>query len=231
MKSPKSSFTFSPFESLKDRFKSRPAPASQNPPPDPEETASHPERDEQVFRAAMEDVTPLRRDDRAVRSAGVQAADSSERAGEDEALTALRKLVTNGKGFVVADTPEYIEGAGYEGSLGLARRLHRGDFSIQAHLDLHGMNVEEARDALELFLKEAVTSGRRAVSVIHGRGLSSPAEPVLKNKVIEWLTSGPWRKWVLAFASAKACDGGAGATYLLLRGRPYKRRPGRKNPA
>jgi len=177
----------------------------------------------------MEDVMPLQRDNRAVRSAGLRAADPPGRAVEDEALAALRELVRNGKGFVVADTPEYIEGAGYQGSIGLARRLHRGDFSIQAHLDLHGLNVEEAREALDLFLKESVTSGRKAVSVIHGRGLSSPADPVLKNKVIEWLTSGPWRKWVIAYASARACDGGAGATYVLLRRRPYSRRPVQKS--
>lgn len=230
MKSPRSSFTFSPFENLKDRLKGRPAPVSSSPPASRMEEIQHQESDEQVFLEAVEDVTPLRREDRAVRSAGIRPANFPERAGEDEALAALRDLVRNGKGFVVADTPEYIEGAGYQGSLALARRLHRGDFSIQAHLDLHGMNAEEAREALEQFLKETVVSGRKAVSVIHGRGLSSPAEPVLKNKVIEWLTSGPWRKWVIAFASARACDGGAGATYVLLRRRPYSRRPGRKPP-
>lgn len=229
MKPPKSSFTFSPFEHLKDRFKSRPASVPQSPPPSREEAVSHPGSDQQVFLEAMEDVMPLQRDNRAVRSAGLRAADPPGRAVEDEALAALRELVRNGKGFVVADTPEYIEGAGYQGSIGLARRLHRGDFSIQAHLDLHGLNVEEAREALDLFLKESVTSGRKAVSVIHGRGLSSPADPVLKNKVIEWLTSGPWRKWVIAYASARACDGGAGATYVLLRRRPYSRRPVQKS--
>ncbi len=228
MKPPKSSFTFSPFESLKVRLKSGPAPVPDTPPASREEAASRPECDEQVFLEAMQDVLPLRNDNRAVRSAGVRPENAPENAEENETLEALRELVRNGKGFVVADTPEYIEGTGYQGNLGLARRLHRGDFSIQAHLDLHGMNVEEAREALELFLKETVVSGRRAVSVIHGRGLSSPAEPVLKNKVAEWLTSGSWRKWVIAYASARACDGGAGATYVLLRRRPYSKRACKK---
>lgn len=228
MKPPRSPFTFSPFESLKDRFKGRAAPVSDARPVRRPEAEPKPERGGQVFLEAMEDVTPLGRKNRAAKWVPLRPPDSSDgNAGEDEALTALKELVRNGKGFVVADTPEYIEGAGYQGSLGLARRLHRGDFSIQAHLDLHGMNVEQAGDALDRFLKEAVTSSRRAVSVIHGRGLSSPAEPVLKHKVIQWLTSGPWRKWVIAYASARACDGGAGATYVLLRRRPYSRRGGR----
>ncbi|MGD0625276.1 MAG: Smr/MutS family protein, partial [Thermodesulfobacteriota bacterium] len=77
---------------------------------------------------------------------------------------------------------------------------------------------------LQRFLKWAVMTGKRGVLIIHGRGLSSPQEPVLKEKVIEWLTRGPWRKWVIAYASARLCDGGAGATYVLLRRRPVSKR-------
>jgi DNA-nicking Smr family endonuclease len=73
-------------------------------------------------------------------------------------------------------------------------------------------------------LKWAVTTGKNGVLVIHGRGLSSPEEPKLKGKVVEWLTRGPWRKWVVAYASARSCDGGAGATYVLLRRYPATRR-------
>jgi DNA-nicking Smr family endonuclease len=32
------------------------------------------------------------------------------------------------------------------------------------------------------------------------------------------------RKWVIAFSSARSCDGGAGATYVLLRQRPLTMR-------
>jgi DNA-nicking Smr family endonuclease len=66
------------------------------------------------------------------------------------------------------------------------------------------------------------------ILIIHGRGLSSPAGPVLKTKVIQWLTTGPWRRWVMAFASARLCDGGAGATYVLLRRQPTTKRFKRK---
>jgi DNA-nicking Smr family endonuclease len=66
------------------------------------------------------------------------------------------------------------------------------------------------------------------ILIIHGRGLSSPADPVLKTKVIQWLSTGPWRKWVMAYASARLCDGGAGATYVLLRNRPATKRMKKK---
>lgn len=122
------------------------------------------------------------------------------------------------------DTPEYIEGTGYNVHPGVARRLHRGDYSIQAHVDLHALKAIDAKEVFEKFLKGSVMTGKRGVLIIHGRGLSSPAGPVLKEKVIEWLTHGPWRKWVIAYASARLCDGGAGATYVLLRQRPVSQR-------
>ena len=65
------------------------------------------------------------------------------------------------------------------------------------------------------------------------QGRSPITHNVLKTKVKEWLTSGPWRKWVIAFTSARACDGGTGATYVLLRQRPATkryRRQHRKKP-
>ena len=76
---------------------------------------------------------------------------------------------------------------------------------------------------LERFLKDAISRGKHGVLVIHGRGLCSPGEPVLKQMVMKTLGRGYWRKRVVAFASARLSDGGAGATYVLLR--PYKGSP------
>jgi DNA-nicking Smr family endonuclease len=106
----------------------------------------------------------------------------------------------------------------------IAHRLHRGDFSIQAHVDLHGLNVEAARETFDKFMQKNIAAGKNAGLVIHGRGLSSPVGPVLKSKVYQWLTSSPWHKWVVAFTSARLCDGGAGATYVLFRQRPLTKR-------
>ena len=52
------------------------------------------------------------------------------------------------------------------------------------------------------------------------------AEAILKNKVREWLSYSYWRKRVLAYASAQSYDGGAGATYVLLRDRVVSKKSG-----
>ncbi len=41
-----------------------------------------------------------------------------------------------------------------------------------------------------------------------------------QNQSFQWLASEPWQKWVIAFSSARLCDGGAGAAYVILRQRP-----------
>lgn len=95
-------------------------------------------------------------------------------------------------------------------------RLRRGHWSVQRHLDLHGMTREVARDALSLFIRHAERDGLRCVRVVHGKGNGSPGrEPVLKGKVRAWLVQ---KSEVIAFAQASARDGGHGAVLVLLRG-------------
>ncbi len=188
-----------------------------------------PENEQQLFQEAMSDVTPVSWDNFAVQK---QNPPHAARPAEDtgaETLSMLKNLVVSGDGFIVSDTPEYMEGRGCNVSPDIPRRLHRGDFSVQDYIDLHGLNVFAAREVFEDFLKKSVSEGKRTVLIVHGRGLSSPVMPVLKNRICQWLTTGPWRKWVMAFASARSCDGSAGATYVLLRQRPADKRHRKKN--
>ena len=120
-------------------------------------------------------------------------------------------------------TSEYIEGKAPGISRRIVKALREGKFAIKRTLNLRGMFVEEAKEAFEEFMKKAILNGDRCVLIIHGRGLSSKYEPVLKNKVKEWLEKGPFRKYVLAYSSARPCDGGPGATYVLLSSKPIRR--------
>lgn len=183
-----------------------------------------PEEDQTIFEAAMSDVVRLPHNICAEQPDHESPAGVTANNTESEILFQLEELIRTGKGFVVADTAEYIQGTGYQVNHAVAEKLHRGEFSIQGHIDLHGLSVENARDVFEDFLRKSIADGKRMVLVIHGRGLSSPAEPILKTNVFKWLTTGPWRKWIMAFASARLCDGGSGATYVLLRKRPATKR-------
>jgi DNA-nicking Smr family endonuclease len=188
-----------------------------------QDTVTDQENEKEAFLNAMRDVVPVS-DHKYLKKECVVTPKVSRGTDnpESDVIAQLEQLVKKGDGFIISNTPEYMEGTGRDIPLEYAERLHRGDFSIQAHIDLHGMGVVQAKDAVEKFLRGAITSGKRAVLIVHGRGLSSPGEPVLKNKVKEWLTRSHWRKWVIAFTSAQSYDGGAGATYILLR---HRRQP------
>ncbi len=95
------------------------------------------------------------------------------------------------------------------------RKLRRGVWVTQAQLDLHGLRRDEAREQLQIFLREAARTGWRCVRIVHGKGNGSPGrQSVLKSKVKGWLVQ---RLDVLAFVQARAADGGHGALLVLLR--------------
>ncbi|MDH6166690.1 DNA-nicking Smr family endonuclease [Variovorax boronicumulans] len=93
-------------------------------------------------------------------------------------------------------------------------RLRKGDWSIQAQVDLHGLRSDEAREALGGFIRASHKQGLRCVRVVHGKGLGSPGkQPVLKTKTQRWLIQ---KNEVIAFVQAKPAEGGAGALVVLL---------------
>jgi DNA-nicking Smr family endonuclease len=143
-----------------------------------------------------------------------------------EALAELSDLVAGNGTFDISHTTEFLEGAVLGLDRRLVRRLRNGEFAYQSHLDLHGMTSEQARGAVDSFMTNAYRRGYRCVLIVHGRGHNSTDQvPVLKRKVTAWLSRGSWARFVLAFTSARPCDGGAGALYVLLRRKRHKKQP------
>ncbi|HES77010.1 MAG TPA: hypothetical protein ENO09_08425 [bacterium] len=99
------------------------------------------------------------------------------------------------------------------------RRLRQGKHRLAATLDLHGCQVEEARQRV-VWLLQQPSSGRYpgealCVHIIHGQGYNSPhGQSKLKRLLQIWL---PQSERVLAFCQARPADGGQGAMYVLLR--------------
>lgn len=94
------------------------------------------------------------------------------------------------------------------------RKLRRGQYPVQAQLDLHGLSAAEATIQLREFLIDALRRNARCLRIVHGKGLrSGPGGPVLRQLVNSALRR---TAQVLAFASARPVDGGTGALYVLL---------------
>jgi DNA-nicking Smr family endonuclease len=135
-----------------------------------------------------------------------------------ETLRELEALVSGEAPFDIADTDEYVEGHVSGLDPALVRKLRGGEYSVQGHADLHGLTREEARREVVRFLKESRRRGQRCVLLVHGRGLHSEEQvPVLKEALRSWLATARFGRHVLAFATARPQDGGAGALYVLLR--------------
>ena len=95
------------------------------------------------------------------------------------------------------------------------KQLRQGKITIDDHLDLHGLSIDEARETLLEFIDFAQKQQIRCIRLVHGKGYRSDTDkPVLKNKVNTWLRQHPD---ILAFSSAQPGDGGTGAVYILLK--------------
>ncbi len=209
-------FSHLPFRGLKAAGAVPPKAPMPAPPP---VVSAPPPSDEDFFAKAMADVEPLAERHRVVRPTPVQKA--RPRVVEDpdtEVLAELSELVSGGGAFDITDTTEFLEGAVAGVDHRLVRQLRRGHFAFRRYLDLHGLTVAEARQEVSDFLQRALRDGERCVLIVHGRGLNSPDNvPVLKRKLVDWLSRGSFARSILAFTSARPCDGGAGALYILLR--------------
>jgi DNA-nicking Smr family endonuclease len=220
----------SPFKDLKKLFKQsetgKPASPVEAKPADYTAGAVvvPPADDLSLFLQAVEGARPIAGSGRArvVPEHRVSRAIVSEDA---EVLAELYDLVSGQKPFELTETEEYVEGARVGLDPRLVTRLRKGEFAVQAHLDLHGMVQGAARAALTEFILESARKGLRTVLVVHGRGRRSPGgQPVLKHAAAQWLSHGTLCGYVLAFTTARPQDGGPGAMCVLLR-RERRRAP------
>lgn len=166
-----------------------------------------PEQDEHLFRQLLDDVKPLKPSDRRIPSPAPRKSPSHSRLPETEVADTLSD---HGAGDVAPD--EYLSNGLNRMTL---RKLRRGEWPVQDEIDLHGLNSEEARRLLTVFLHQATQHGLRCVNVIHGKGWHSvQGEGLLKRLARHWLIQHPQ---VLAFCDAPLNAGGSGAVRVLLK--------------
>lgn len=104
----------------------------------------------------------------------------------------------------------------------LRTQLRRGQQSVEAVIDLHGMRQAEAHDALRAFLRREHARGTRLALVVTGKGAAGDSlfgeeRGVLRRTVPHWLRLPDLRPLVLGFEEAEQRHGGSGALYIRLR--------------
>ncbi|WP_243309853.1 Smr/MutS family protein [Fundidesulfovibrio agrisoli] len=210
-----------PFEKLRGVKVKKAKPAPPPPPkpkPAPPET---PQDEEDLFSMAMSGVNRMSGQESGRQVVATKpAAEVQPHDPEAEARAKLYDLVAGKVEFELEYTDEYVQGFVKGMDQKIFRQLKAGQLSPEAHLDLHGLNSDQAFESLLTFMREQYFQGKRCLLLIPGRGINSPGgNPVLKQELKGWLTRDPLKRVVLAFSTAQPRHGGAGALYVLLRQR------------
>lgn len=97
---------------------------------------------------------------------------------------------------------------------GVFRKLRLGKYPITAKLDLHRRTLEQARDDVVSFLRQAQRLDTRSVLIVHGKGHQSNPPALMKSYLAAWLEQ---ISDVMCFHSAQPFHGGSGAVYVLIK--------------
>ena len=113
----------------------------------------------------------------------------------------------------------------------MSDRLKRGELTIDARLDLHGMRQHQAHQRLGVFVRSSHAMGHRTLLVITGKGQAKDRSDhgsysgydsfdrpgILREMLPNWLAEPSLRLLITAVVPAARKHGGAGAVYLYLR--------------
>ncbi len=208
-------FAIRPFEKLKNKIEHTEIvpPAKPTPPRNKVDFT-----EDELFSTAMHDVQVIEEyRGLACAQRGRKLSHQAPTCGPDGGVLAVLDEIAQGQRPIhLPDTQEYVEWANPAFRDDFPQRMHEGHFSVQASLDLHGCSVPEAEMEVADFLRDAFKKGLRCVKIIHGRGLRSTRGARIKEAVVKRL-SGHYRKDIIAYVTARQCDGGLGALYVLLR--------------
>lgn len=167
------------------------------------------QEDRDAFQNAMKDVTPLNQ--KQIRVSALSPVKKALKRCREQEIDPFN--LSDGGEFDAVLGEEFIAHKQSGISNKTLRKLRKGQYNVEAKLDLHGMTIEEARTAVSQFLRYCMQERMRVVLIIHGKGHHSET-PILKNKLNHWLRE---IKIILAFCSATPIHGSRGATYVLLK--------------
>ncbi len=178
-----------------------------------------PEKLADNFAEAVEDITPFSQDKVNLYLKKKLSKRSDKAYHRDQATQDISQvadgLSTETVAMVDSDQALHFSAPGIQ--LKTLQRLRKGHLPWEQGIDLHGLNIEDARNHLSQFIRSSYQQQKQIVLVVHGKAYSqSGSSPMLKSYTNDWLRQLPE---VLAFSSAQPKDGGTGALYVLLRRR------------
>jgi DNA-nicking Smr family endonuclease len=102
------------------------------------------------------------------------------------------------------------------------RRLRSGDERPDRTVDLHGMNLDLAWQAIDRALEDAIAGADRVILLVTGH--HRPGEPPVQRgriraAVHDWLAASGHASKIAAVRGAHRRHGGGGALYIILRRR------------
>ena len=177
------------------------------------------DKDRELFRNVVADAVPLARAPTANLGHTQPKPNPMQRDADEQAALLASQLALYPSpmswdiGADIEDEQSFLR-AGV--SPDLLRKLRRGQWTINAEIDLHHHTQDEAHEALMEFMRRARAADWRCLRIIHGKGLSSHQKiPVLRSKVRRWLQQ---KDEVLAYCEPRPNGGGSGAVLVLLKG-------------
>ena len=168
----------------------------------------HPD-DKSLFLDAMEDVKPLKNCDATqwVRPVKTPASPRVDTLQMDNFLT------TGFLDIVPLSEPLEFRREGLQS--GVLDKLRLGKYTQQASLNLLRQPVEQCRQLLFAFIRQAQRDGLRNLLIIHGKGREDKSHAnIVRSYLARWLME---FDEVQAFCTALAHHGGAGACYVSLK--------------
>ena len=107
------------------------------------------------------------------------------------------------------------------------KRIRSGDLEPDRVLDLHGMSLDNAWNAIDRSLEQAIRRGDRVILLVTGHHRQG-APPVERGKiraaVHDWLAASRHAGAIAAVRGAHRRHGGGGSLYLVLRRQNASRR-------
>ncbi len=177
--------------------------------------------DDDEFREAMSDVAPLMRKQKHKSPPGAQRkeATAAQLERREAAIGNTSRKALDPNPLTLGDVPQLEptdvlawkkDGVQHE----VFQRLKNGKYPIEGSLDLHRLNVKQARAEVFRFFNLARARSWRTLLIAHGRGEKSSTPARLKSYVAVWLSQIPD---VIALHSADQRHGGTGAVLVMLK--------------